>query len=399
MAAAPFDLIIRNGRVIDPANELNEIADVGVKDKKITSVVPLIEERGQKEFDASGCIVTPGLIDGHVHIYQHVTPLGVNVDETCLARGVTTVVDAGSAGATTFPGLLKGGECDSLNQVDPDLCIKCINQNRDLIVGVKVRLSASVANDGANEEEAFRRALSVTAKNNVPLMTHHTFSTVPVEETNLEQKSLTCPGSLRAGDIYTHCFHGFPSTIINPDTGQIYSDAHNARKRGVLFDMGHGQGSFSWTVAEICAKEGFWPDIISSDLHVGSVDGPAYDLLTVMSKMLHVGMPLIDIIKSVTMTPAAAIGLIDLIGSLSLGRPADITVMRIEKVDFDLEDCHAHLRRIKQRFVPVAVWKDGVRFKTFSAHPFPNTAKFKELASSQDELVIKDNVKQCKKTF
>ncbi|XP_074606513.1 deacetylase EF_0837-like isoform X3 [Acropora palmata] len=391
MAAAPFDLIIRNGRVIDPANELNEIADVGVKDKKITSVVPLIEERGQKEFDASGCIVTPGLIDGHVHIYQHVTPLGVNVDETCLARGVTTVVDAGSA--------VKGGECDSLNQVDPDLCIKCINQNRDLIVGVKVRLSASVANDGANEEEAFRRALSVTAKNNVPLMTHHTFSTVPVEETNLEQKSLTCPGSLRAGDIYTHCFHGFPSTIINPDTGQIYSDAHNARKRGVLFDMGHGQGSFSWTVAEICAKEGFWPDIISSDLHVGSVDGPAYDLLTVMSKMLHVGMPLIDIIKSVTMTPAAAIGLIDLIGSLSLGRPADITVMRIEKVDFDLEDCHAHLRRIKQRFVPVAVWKDGVRFKTFSAHPFPNTAKFKELASSQDELVIKDNVKQCKKTF
>ncbi|XP_067056246.1 deacetylase EF_0837-like isoform X2 [Acropora muricata] len=392
MAAAPFDLIIRNGRVIDPANDLNEIADVGVKEKKITSVVPHIEERGQEEFDASGCIVTPGLIDGHVHIYQHVTPLGVNVDETCLARGVTTVVDAGSAGATTFPGLLKGGECDSLNQVDPDLCIKCINQNRDLIVGVKVRLSASVANDGANEEEAFRRALSVTAKNNVPLMTHHTFSTVPVEETNLEQKSLTCPGSLRAGDIYTHCFHGFPSTIINPDTGQIYSDAHNARKRGVLFDMGHGQGSFSWTVAEICAKEGFWPDLISSDLHVESVDGPAYDLLTVMSKMLHVGMPLIDIIKSVTMTPAAAIGLIDLIGSLSLGRPADITVIRIEKVDFDLEDCHAHLRRIKKRFVPVAVWKDGVRFKTFSAHPFPNTAKFKELASSQDELVIKDNV-------
>lgn len=156
--------------------------------------------------------------------------------------------------------------------------------------------------------------------------------------------------------------------------------------------MGHGQGSFSWTVAEICAKEGFWPDIISSDLHVESVHGPAYDLLTVMSKMLHVGMPLIDIIKSVTMTPAAAIGRSDLIGSLSLGWPADITVVRIEKVDFDLEDGHAHLRRIKQRFVPVAVWKDGVRFNTSLAHPFPNTAKFMELAFSQDELVIKDNV-------
>ena len=96
--AAVFDLIIRNGRVIDPANDLNEIADVGIKDKKIAFVIPHIEERGQEEFDASGCIVTPGLIDSHVHIYQHVTPLGVNVDETCLARGVTTVVDAGSAG-------------------------------------------------------------------------------------------------------------------------------------------------------------------------------------------------------------------------------------------------------------------------------------------------------------
>ena len=152
-------------------------------------------------------------------------------------------------------------------------------------------------------------------------------------------------------------------------------------KRGVLFDVGHGAGSFSWTVAEICAKEGFWPDIISSDLLKESVDGPAYDLLTVMTKMLHVGMPLIDVIKAVTMTPAAAIGRSDVIGSLSSGHAADITVVRIEDVDIDLEDCNAQLRRIKQRFVPVAVWKDGVRFKTSMPHPFP----------LQDDLVIKDN--------
>ena len=207
---------------------------------------------------------------------------------------------------------------------------------------------------------------------------------------DLEQEKLSCPGSLRAGDIYTHCLHGWPSTIINPLDRQIYHEVHDARKRGVLFDVGHGCGSFSWTVAEICAKEGFWPDIISSDLHVESIDGPAYDLLTVMTKMLHVGMPLIDVIRAVTMTPAVAIGRSDAFGSLSHGFGADITILRIEDVDIDLEDCHAQLRRIKQRFLPVAVFKDGVRFKTTMPNPFPNTSKWKDLASLQDDLVIKD---------
>ena len=207
---------------------------------------------------------------------------------------------------------------------------------------------------------------------------------------NLGQEKLSCPGSLHAGDIYTHCLHGWPSTIINPLNRKIHHEVHDARKRGVLFDLGHGSGSFSWTVAEMCAKEGFWPDIISSDLHVESVDGPAYDLLTFMTKMLHVGMPLIDVIKAVTMTSAVAIGRSDVIGSLSYGRVADITILRIENVDIDLEDCHAQLRRIKQRFLPVAVFKDGVRFKTTMPNPFPNTSKWKGLASLQDDLIIKD---------
>lgn len=207
---------------------------------------------------------------------------------------------------------------------------------------------------------------------------------------DLGQEKMSCPGNLRAGDIYTHCLHGWPSTIINPLSRQIHREVHDARKRGVLFDVGHGCGSFSWTVAEICAKEGFWPDIISSDLHVESLDGPAYDLLTVMTKMLHVGMPLFDVIKAVTMTPAVAIGRGDVLGSLSHGRAADITILRLEDVDIDLEDCNAQLRRIKQRFLPVAVWKDGVGFKTSMPNPFPNTSKWKDLASLKDGLVIKD---------
>ena len=154
--------------------------------------------------------------------------------------------------------------------------------------------------------------------------------------------------------------------------------------------MGHGAGSFSWTVAEICAREGFWPDIISSDLHVESVESPAYDLLTVMTKMLHVGMPLNDVIKAVTMTPAIAFRRGNAIGSLNVNHAADITVLNFEEFDMDLEDCNAQLRKVKRRFVPVAVWKHGVSFKTSEAQPFPNEGKLQELASLNDALLIKD---------
>lgn len=154
--------------------------------------------------------------------------------------------------------------------------------------------------------------------------------------------------------------------------------------------MGHGAGSFSWTVAEICAKKGFWPDIISSDLHVESVEGPAYDLLTVMTKMLHVGMPLNDVFKAVTMTPAIAIGRNNMIGSLDVDRAADITVLRLEDVDMDLEDCNAQIRKVKRRFVPVAVWKEGVSFEISIPRPFPNKDRLQELASLNDALLIKD---------
>lgn len=147
---------------------------------------------------------------------------------------------------------------------------------------------------------------------------------------------MSCPGSLRPGDIHTHCFHGWPSTIIGPNK-QIYSDVLKARQRGVLFDVGHGAGSFSWTVAEICAREGFWPDIISSDLHVESVESPAYDLLTVMTKMLHVGMPLNDVIKAVTMTPAIAFRRGNAIGSLNVNHAADITVLHLKNLTWTLK--------------------------------------------------------------
>lgn len=173
----------------------------------------------------------------------------------------------------------------------------------------------------------------------------------------------------------------------------MHTSVHEARKRGVLFDVGHGQGSFSWTVAEICKKEGFFPDLISTDLHALCHRGPAYDLPTVMTKLLHLGMPLFDVIKAVTMTPASAIGWGDVIGSLSSNRVADVTVLRFEDITLSLEDCQAQARCIQKVLQVVSVWKDGVEYDASRPEPLPNTKGLRDLALSWDASVVKDQVR------
>eukprot|EP00040_Diaphanoeca_grandis_P044845 m.13798 g.13798 ORF g.13798 m.13798 type:complete len:453 (-) comp9866_c0_seq1:84-1442(-) len=391
------DLIIHGGRVIDPFNGIDAQLDVVVSNGKIVEVSPQASTRwtATTEFDASNKIVSPGLIDLHVHVYDAFTPISVEADKDCLARGVTTVVDQGSAGASTFAGLKKyimkpsktrvlaflnialeglawsgmaggapGGELDNMNQIVVQPAVDCIEANRDVICGVKIRLTACIANDGKNEKEAFARAQKVAEICKVPLMTHHSMSSVPLVD---------CPGALRKGDLYTHTYHGWDTTITD-QKGLILNEAClTARKNGVLFDVGHGGGAFNWTVAEAaCQKQGFFPDVISTDLHKVNVNGPAYDLPTVMTKFLHLGMTLPDIIKSVTSTSAAAISRSDTIGSLSVGVGADITVLSIDDVDVELEDVHRQTRNIKKRIRPVAVWRDGESFAITSPTPFPN---------------------------
>ena len=173
---------------------------------------------------------------------------------------------------------------------------------------------------------------------------------------------LSCPGDLRVGDIYTHTFHGHKSTIVDFNLNKLHPVIHKSQQNGVLFDVGHGQGSFSWKVSDIASKEGFFPDLISTDLHSLSMDGPAYDLVTVMSKFLHVGMSLYDVVRAVTSQAAAAIGWSEVIGSLSKGKVGDITILRLEKGEFMLEDCEDSLRTCNQLLQPVAVWKGGVTF-------------------------------------
>ena len=308
-------LVISNGRVIDPANGIDGVRHVVVRGGIIEAVAEEMPEFSANEhvtvYDASNQLVCPGLVDLHAHLYTHATPLGIDVDHYCVGRGVTTAVDAGSAGATTLPGLREfiakrsktrvlafvnialhglaaagctgsgtGGELDSLNQCSVDHCVDAVCGNRDIVVGIKIRLSEDAADNGKNEAEAFRRALLAAKRANVPLMTHHTFSEVPLGQqerpisitdgfsregaNNFDQQSLTskaaentsvkslgCPGSLKTGDIYTHTFHGFASTIIDVGNGRmvVHPAVLAARKRGVVFDVGHGQGSFNWTVA------------------------------------------------------------------------------------------------------------------------------------------------------
>jgi len=409
-----LELIIRGGHVIDPANHVDAVLDIGVCDGRISAIEHSIDpELGDATYDASGKIVTPGLVDLHVHGYHLVSPLGVPVDHYCLGRGVTTAVDAGSSGCSTFAGFrafaieraktrllaflniscsglafggLGGddsvpGELELLKLASVRGCVDCVELNRDVLVGVKIRLSASIADEGRNEAEAYRRALEASQALRLPLMVHHALSTVSIDD---------CPGRMQPGDIYTHAYHGFTSSIVDAVTREPHRAVIEARKRGVVFDIGHGQGSFNWTVAELCAREGFWPDTISTDIHSGTCEGPAYDMPTVMTRLLHVGMPLNEVIARSTIEPAKCIGWQDRIGTLGVGREADIAVLSVEDVDMVLEDCQSQLRRIKQRLVPQAVWRAGVVHAITHPKRFPNPETIQAQRSWWQQLQIRD---------
>jgi len=409
-----YDWILRGGHVIDPAQQVDGLRDVGIRDGRIAAVAESLDPNlADNVYDATGKLVTPGLIDIHVHVYDAATPLGIDADHYCLGRGVTTAVDAGSAGCDTFPGLrryvmerartrvlaflnisrtglsyagLGGdgevcGELDLLRLANAASCVRSIEAHRDVLVGVKIRLSDSIADGGRNEHAAYERALEAAAQASLPLMVHHNFSTVSMED---------CPGRMARGDIYTHVYHGFPSCSLNPATRQLEPAVIAAREKGVLFDIGFGAGSFTWTVAEIASSLGFWPDTISTDLHRGSCEGSAYDLCTVMTRMLHLGMPLREVIRAVTSSAAGAIGWQDRIGSLEIGREADISVLDLLEVDMLLEDTQAQLRRIHQRIAPAAVWRAGQRGEITHPQQFPNQRAIDARRSWWPRLAVRD---------
>jgi dihydroorotase len=369
-----MDLVVAGGTVVDPAGGLHARRDVGVVDGRIVAVEPHIPAASARAvLDATGLLVVPGLVDLHVHVYWGVADLSVEADPTCLGRGATTVVDAGSAGANTFPGFRRWvaeasrgrvlaylnisamgqvdpflGELHDLRFADPERAAAVARANPDVIVGFKVRVSEMLA--GPNGLAGLDRALEAGRATGLPVMVHIGGTPYDIEEV-LER--------LRPGDIVTHAYTGWRPGGIVTDAGQVVAGAREARARGVRFDVGHGAGSFTWQIAEAALADGFRPDTISSDLHRFNVAGPVHDLATTLSKFMLLGLSVDEVLAMATAAPAAALGRDAELGALSVGAEADITLLRVEEGRFALVDSAGTRREARQRLVPAGVIRAG----------------------------------------
>jgi dihydroorotase len=375
--APTYDLLIRGGRVIDPSQGLSAETDVAIRQGKVARIAANIaESEARQVLDARKMIVTPGLVDIHVHVYDGVAPLGIPADPNCIAKGATTVVDAGSAGAHTFPGFRQYvirvvetrvyallnisvvgqstfsngnpfGELLDLRYANSKLAIRTIEQNRDVILGVKIRLSKNIA--GENDLRALGLAREAADAVGLPLMVHigGTYSPLP--------KILAM---LKSGDLVTHSYHGREGGILD-DRDRVLPQVRRAIEGGVVLDVGHGVGSFAFRTAEKAFSQGVLPGTISSDVHQGNVNGPVYDLATTLSKFLHLGMSLEDVIRRATANPAKALAFPSGTGSLKEGAPADVAVFELREAPWEMVDSIGEKRAGKWRLKPMATVKGG----------------------------------------
>jgi dihydroorotase len=351
----PFDLILKGGRVIDPSQSHDGVADVaftGGKVAKIGTNVPA--DPGTEVRDVSGYIVAPGLIDLHTHVYWGGTSLGIDAEEFCRTSGVTTAIDTGSAGPGNFAGFRKHviepsavrilaylhvsfagiygfsktvmvGESEELRLMAPAEAVAVADANRDVIIGIKVRVGRH--SSGTSGIAPLDIALQAAEAAGLPLMCHLDFPPPRYEDV---------VDKLRPGDVLTHCFRPFPNTPVDSQ-GKVKDAALRARGRGVVFDVGHGKGSFAFQVARAMLANGFYPDTISSDVHALCIDGPAFDQVTTLSKFLCMGMPLKEVIAATTVNAATALKRPEL-GSFKPGSVGDATVLSIQEGQFDYVD-------------------------------------------------------------
>lgn len=372
-----YDLLLTGGTVLDPSAEGDAVgprtADMAIAGGRVAAVGPsLPRDRAGRTIDVKGRLVTPGLIDLHTHVYWGGTSLGVDPDALSAASGVTTHVDAGSSGAGNFPGFRRHlierarvrvlpflnisfagifafsrqvmvGESIDLRLLNVNEAVRVAQEHRDLVLGIKVRLGL-IAGEGQGLPP-LRHTLQAAEALGMRVMVH----TDMPPPTRREVLPL-----LRKGDILTHAFRPFPNgpTIDPGVTGRVLPELWEARERGVVIDLGHGMGSFSFESAEACLAAGFLPDVISSDVHALCINGPAYDLPTTMSKLLSLGMPLDRVIAAATVAPARAIGRPDL-GTLRPGSPADVTVLDDRTGAFEYMDVTGRTMTGRRRLVPL----------------------------------------------
>jgi dihydroorotase len=371
--AENIDLVVKGGRLIDPHQGIDGIRDIGIRGERIVAVAEEIDPGMEVEvIDAGGKLVMPGLIDLHVHVWWGVAHLGIEPDPHCVERGATTVFDAGSSGADTFPGFKKYvidvsatriraflhissqgqlsadiGELTDIRYADVKRAVEMCEAHREDIVGVKIRMSRGLVGDSGRE--GLKRALAVCEATGLPLMVHPNESPLSLEE---------MLGEMRAGDILTHCFHDSNTGLLDGD-GRVRPIARRALKQGVLFDVGHGAGSFSFAVAEAALEQGVMAGTISSDLHRYNLHGPVFDLATTVAKFLLLGLSLEEVVEKVTVAPARAMGMLGEIGTLQPGSWADVAVFSLESGDFEFADARGETRPGERRLVPELTLRAG----------------------------------------
>ncbi len=371
-----YDLLIAGGTLIDPAQGLHERRDVAFAGGKVAEVAPAIaREQAAATIDATGKLVTPGLIDAHVHVFEGVSHYGINADATCLAHGATTVVDAGSAGADTFTGFRKYviepsatrilahvnissmgmlsqqiGELDDIKWASVPKALETIERNRDVVLGVKVRLTRTelVGHEAGLKPLFLAREAADAA--GLPIMVHPQNSWANSLDDVL--------AVMRKGDVMTHTYHGMAHGILD-ENGKIRAAVRAARDRGVIFDVGHGAGSFDWEVCERALAQEFPPTTISTDLHHYCVDGPVFDLVTTVSKFMMLGMSLDDALAKVTAVPAEVVRMSGTIGTLAKGAEGDAVVLDLQEGAFTFLDARGISRPGSLRLAPMAVVKAG----------------------------------------
>lgn len=352
-----YDVVITGGQVIDPASGRSEVRDVAIAGGRIAAVEGGIDAASAGQvIDASGQYVTPGLIDLHTHIYWGVTYWGIEPDPVAARSGVTTWLDVGSAGGYTWPGFRRyvaeparvrvlallnlssiglvapTWELANLDYCDVELAKLMIEENRDLIVGIKARIDRNTTRGVGIRPLELARELADAV--DLPLMAHIGAGPPSLEE---------IAAWLRPGDILTHCFTGQGNRVID-DGGQAFPYMLALKEAGVVFDIGHGTGSFSFETAAAMVDQGVLPDVISTDIHQLAVQGPCFDMPTTLSKFLSLGMTLEQVVERATTAPAKAMRRPDL-GTLAVGSPADVAVFRMETGDFTFQDVHLNERR------------------------------------------------------
>jgi dihydroorotase len=359
-------LLLKGGHLLDPAAGVDGQRDVAFSAGRVAALdADIPREAAREAVDVGDAYVAPGLVDLHAHAFIAGHDLGVQTDPVCAASGVTTLCDAGSTGAANFTGLREFvmaraetrvlaflhvsaigithatiGEHRLLDYADPDLCAAVVREHRDVILGVKVREQVEVV--GEHGLEPLRRGLRAAETAGVPVIVH--VNNPPTEYGEVL-------ALLRPGDIVSHFFHGRGSGILDGQ-GRLKAAVLDARRRGVLFDVAHGRNHVNFPVVRKAFEQGFYPDSISSDLTRPGRAGVVKDLPTTLSKFLSLGMPLGDVVRAATATPARAIGRSGTLGTLAIGAAGDAAVFAVEDGRFPYQDADGNALEGGKRWTP-----------------------------------------------